>query len=245
MPLKYHEANWARTIMDIFGGPGTAALFHRVAATVMMALFLYVCFLSFKYVFRSQNGAKGWVSRLFGPESLCPNLKDWQDIKGMFRWFFGKGEMVRFARWTYFEKFDFFAVFWGMFIIGGSGLIMWFPELFSHLLPGKVINIATIAHSEEALLAAVFIFTVHFFHNHLAPGKFPMEDNVFTGRYTIDEFKHERPEEYDRVVAEGRLEEIKAEKPGIGIKLFSAVFGYGAVFLGIGLTCLIIWAIFQ
>lgn len=244
MPIKYHDAQWAGAVMNLLGGPENAALIHRISAAIEIIMFLYVLLASLKYIFVGSNGTKGWLGRLFGPDSLCPNMKDAKDIKDMVLWFFNKGDGPKFDRWTYFEKFDFFAVFWGMTIIGGSGLIMWFPEQVSHILPGWMINVATIAHSEEALLAAIFIFTVHFFNTHLVPNKFPLEDNVFTGRYTMEEFKHERPEEYERMIEEGRLESLKAEKPSIGIKLFSAFFGYGAVIIGLTLTVLIAWAYF-
>ena len=149
--------------------------------------------------------------------------------------------MPQFEHWTYWEKFDFFAVFWGMFVIGLSGLMLWFPELFSYVLPGWFINIATVAHSEEALLAAVFIFTVHFFNNHLVPNKFPLEDNIFTGRYIVEALKEERPMEYERIMAQERIEEITAEEPGILTRLLSSVFGIACVLLGIALTALILW----
>jgi len=80
-----------------------------------------------------------------------------------------------FDRWTYWEKFDYFAVFWGVFIIGSSGLFMWFPTFFTRFLPGWLINIALIIHSDEALLAAGFIFSIHFFNTHFRIEKFPMD----------------------------------------------------------------------
>jgi cytochrome b subunit of formate dehydrogenase len=243
-PLKYHETAWAKVMINFWGGVTGAGICHRIAALVLIAMFLYTCCLSVKYLFPKGQGAKGWLGRLFGPDSLCPNLKDLNDIRGMFRWFLGRGEMPQFDRWTYWEKFDFFAVFWGMFVIGLSGLMLWFPELFSYILPGWVINIAAVTHSEEALLAAVFIFTVHFFNNHLVPNKFPLEDNIFTGRYTVEALKEERPLEYERIMAEDRIETIKAKEPGVLTRLFSSVFGIACVLLGLLLTTLIMWAIF-
>ena len=87
-----------------------------------------------------------------------------------------------FDRWTYWEKFDYWAPFWGVTIIGGSGLMLWFPDVTASILPGWVFNVATIAHGEEAVLAAVFLFTVHFFNNHFRPDKFPLDIVMFTGR---------------------------------------------------------------
>ncbi|MBN1546370.1 MAG: hypothetical protein JW902_06900, partial [Syntrophaceae bacterium] len=241
-PLKYPQTAWAKIMMDLFGGATMAGIFHRIAASVLIGLFLYIAWLSVKFLFPGWK-AKGWLGRLFGPDSLCPNLKDLRDIKGMFLWFFNRGEMPQFDRWTYWEKFDFFAVFWGMTVIGGSGLTLWFPELASYVFPGWVLNVAALVHSEEAFLAAIFIFTVHFFNNHLVPNKFPLEDNVFTGRYTVEALQEERPLEYERLVREGRLEDLKRPAPGMITMFLSSAFGLVSLLLGLFLTGLIFWAV--
>ena len=242
--LKYYEAPWASTLIGLWGGAERAGIFHRAAATILIALFLYVVWLSFSFVFPKGQGTKGWLKRLFGPDSLCPNLKDLQDLVGMFRWFFNRGEMPKFDRWTYWEKFDFMAVFWGMFAIGGSGLLLSKPEWSSWIFPGWVLNVATLVHSEEALLAALFIFTVHFFNTHFVPTKFPMDRIIFTGRYRLDEMQEQKPLQFERLKAEGKLDALKREHPGILLKIVSAIFGFGCLLLGIGLTALIFWAMF-
>ena len=241
-PLKYHETPIAEFLINLWGGVTMAGHLHRAAAIILWALFLYTCWLSLRFLFPGGK-TKGWLGRLFGPESLFFNLKDWADLKGMLRWFFDRGEMPRFERWTYWEKFDFFAVFWGMFVIGLSGLVLWFPETFSYIMPGWMINVAAVAHSEEAFLAAIFIFTVHFFHNHLVPNKFPMESNIFTGRYSVSALKKERPEEYERIIAEDRLEALKRTQPGPLDQLVAAVIGIASVLLGLLLTVLIFWSV--
>ena len=107
----------------------------------------------------------------------------------MFKWFFGMGPRPVFDRWTYWEKFDYWAPFWGVTIIGVSGLMLWLPGVFGAFLPGWVFNVATIFHGEEAFLAVVFLFTVHFFNNHFRPDKFPLDVVMFTGTVPLDEFK--------------------------------------------------------
>jgi len=242
-PLKYPDSFWARAFMAVFGGIQNAGITHRTSAAIMWLLFLYTCWLLLKFLFPGFR-VKGWVGRLFGPDSFFPRVKDFQDCWGMFKWFFNRGERPRFDRWTYWEKFDFMAVFWGMLIIGLSGVIMSMPELSSHFMPGWIINIVYLAHSEEALLAAVFIFTIHFFNNHLVPDKFPLERNIFTGSYTLDALKRERPEEYERVLKENRLKEIKCKSPGTAVRLFAGIFGIASVLVGLTLTVLIFWAVF-
>ena len=104
-----------------------------------------------------------------------------------------RGRGRAYGRCTYWEKFDYFAVFWGMFIIGSTGLFLWFPEFFTIVLPGWFVNVATIIHSDEALLAVAFIFTIHFFNTHFRPDKFPMDPVIFTGRVPLEELKRDKP----------------------------------------------------
>jgi cytochrome b subunit of formate dehydrogenase len=242
-PVKYPEAAWSRILIDLWGGAHQAALFHRGAALLLIAIVTYVGWESFRFLFPGGQGTKGWIGRLLGPDSLFPNLKDWEDMKGMFRWFFDRGEMPKFDRWTYWEKFDFMAVFWGMFAIGGSGLLLWKPEWSSYVVPGWVLNIAAMVHSEEALLAALFIFTVHFFNTHFIPTKFPMDRIIFTGTYSMEDLREQRPLEYERLTAANRLDSLRREHPGIPLKLISATFGLASLLLGLLLTVLIFWAI--
>jgi hypothetical protein len=108
-------------------------------------------------------------------------------------------------------KFDYWAVFWGMFIIGGSGVLLWFPQFAT--LPGWIYNIALLIHGEEALLATGFIFAVHFFNRHFRAETFPMDMVMFTGRVTLDGLRAERPAEYDRLLASGKLEELDPAPP--------------------------------
>ncbi len=154
----------------------------------------------------------------------------------MIRWFFGQGPKPKFDRWTYWEKFDFLAVYWGMFAIGLSGLMLWFPEFFCIFLPGWVLNIAHIVHSDEALLASGFIFTVHFFNTHFRPSKFPFDPVIFTGRLPKYELVEERPEQYKRLVAQNRLETYRSTYPSAWVDLFSNVMGFAM--LAIGLFCI-------
>lgn len=242
-PLKYHTEPWAGFLIGLWGGAHNAGIFHRIAAAVLMGLFAVVVWRSVCFVFPLGVGKQGWKERLLGPDSLFPRWKDWEDLKGMTMWFFDRGERPRFDRWTYWEKFDFWAVFWGMFAIGGSGLLLWSPELSSYLVPGWVLNVAAIVHSEEALLAALFIFTVHFFNTHFVPDKFPMDRLIFTGTYSLDELRRFRPEEYERLVSTGKVEEIKRPHPSIFLKLAAATFGLASLLLGSFLTVLFILAL--
>jgi len=156
------------------------------------------------------------------------------------------GERPKYGRWTYWEKFDYMAVFWGVAVIGFSGLILWFPEIFTKLLPGWVINVAQIIHSDEALLAVVFIFTIHFFNTHLRPEAFPMDTVIFTGHVELEEYKIDRPKEYELMEESGELESfvVKTEITKSWLKIVK-FFGFVALSTGIFLVILIIYSLIE
>jgi len=209
MSLKFSYTSWAAFLSRRLGGFETAGFIHRAAAVLMFGLFLtHLLDLNRK---RKREHGGSFVKLLLGPDSMLLGRRDVQELVGSLKWFVGAGPRPRYGRWTYWEKFDYFAVFWGIFVIGATGLMLWFPVLFTRFLPGWLINVATIIHSDEALLATGFIFTVHFFNTHLRPEKFPMDTVVFTGRMPVAEFKRDKPAEYEALVAAGKLEENLVE----------------------------------
>ncbi len=243
LPLKFADQQWAVVMMNMYGGAANAALLHRVGAVITFVYFASALFMSAKFLFYKLQYPAEFFRRLFGPESLCPNLRDIQDVTNMVRWFLFLGPKPTFDRWTYWEKFDFIAVFWGMFAIGGSGLMLWFPEFFGSFLPGWVFNVATIIHSDEALLATGFIFTVHFFNTHGRPEKFPMDFVIFNGELPKEEFIEERGDQWKRYEEEGILDNYIKEKPsGIAYDFFIKGFGFTAVIIGVALLVLMIYA---
>jgi cytochrome b subunit of formate dehydrogenase len=252
MPLKFYYTEWARVLFRVIGGAETARALHRLGALVTFLYFgLHVtslvskCWRGRKSIRDAETG-KISLKRLwkvvFGPDSMMPTMQDWRDFVGHNKWFFGKGPRPQFDRWTYWEKFDYFAVFWGVFIIGSSGLVMWFPTVFTKFLPGWLINVALIIHSDEALLAAGFIFSIHFFNTHFRIEKFPMDTVIFSGRVSKSEMLHERRRWYDRLVAEGRLDAHRVRDEWLRWKSIARSFGYFFFGLGIILLGLIVYA---
>jgi len=244
LPLKFSHADWAKGLVGVFGGVSNAGLIHRICAIITFGYFAAILVNVVYFVFFRKGVKGGALRRLFGPDSLAPRWQDVKDIIGMVKWFFGKGPRPRFDRWTYWEKFDFMAVFWGMFAIGLSGLMLWFPDFFSIFLPGWIFNVALIVHSDEALLASGFIFTVHFFNTHFRPEKFPIDVGIFTGRFPKVEFIDDRPGHYDRLVAEKRLDTFKAKHPSVLTYLWGQLFGFATIFVAMICVLLILWGFF-
>jgi len=183
-----------------------------------------------------------WRALLLGPDSMLPSKRDISDFVGNMKWFIGRGPRPAYGRWTYWEKFDYFAVFWGIFVIGSTGLTLWFPEFFTRFIPGWFLNVATIIHSDEALLAVGFIFTVHFFNTHLRPEKFPMDIVVFTGRMSVEDLKEDKPAEYEQLVRSGKLEQNLAEPYQPIVVRSIRAFAWAALGMGFSIVIWIIYA---
>jgi cytochrome b subunit of formate dehydrogenase len=243
LPLKFSDQQWATDFMKFYGGTSNAGMIHRICAMVTFVYFFSAIVMSVHFLFIRKDIKGNWLQRLFGPDSLFPNLRDLRDVAAMVSWFFFKGPKPTFERWTYWEKFDFFAVFWGMFAIGGSGLMLWFPEFFGRFLPGWMFNIATIVHSDEALLATGFIFTVHFFNTHGRPEKFPMDFVIFNGQISKHEMAEERGDQWTRYEEEGKTDLFKVSRPsGVAYDFLIKGFGFFALFTGIILLMLMIYS---
>ncbi|HPF36756.1 MAG TPA: cytochrome C, partial [Candidatus Krumholzibacteria bacterium] len=181
MTLKFSYLGWAQAISHALGGFQGTGVIHRIAALIT---FFYFTRHIIALVSKKKESGKSWKDFVLGPDSMLPNKRDGQEFIQTVKWFVGLGPRPEYGRWTYWEKFDYLAVFWGVAMIGFSGLVLWFPEFFTRLLPGWFINVATIIHSDEALLATGFIFTIHFFNTHFRPDRFPMDPVIFTGRMT-------------------------------------------------------------
>ena len=224
----FAETPFAKLVIAIFGSPKAAAYAHRIAATTMLSIFaLHLV----AVVVRIGGNLRDW--NWFGPASLVPSWQDLKDAIAMFKWFFGLGPRPMFDRWTYWEKFDYWAVFWGMAIIGGSGMMLAFPAATASVLPGWMFNVATIVHGEEAILAAVFLFTVHFFNNHFRPDKFPLDTVMFTGAVPLEEFRREHALEYRRLKASGELARRLVDAPSEPMMLGSKILGFTLITFGL------------
>jgi cytochrome b subunit of formate dehydrogenase len=105
-------------------------------------------------------------------------------------------ERPRFGRFAYFEKFDYWAVFWGCAIFLFSGLAMWFPGMVSHLtgtVSPALFDALKEAHAHEAVLAFLAIAIWHVYNVHLRPGRFPGALTFLHGRISRRERLAEHP----------------------------------------------------
>ncbi len=194
LPQKFHDAAISQWWVALLGGGDNVRSIHRVSGVLMGLDCLYhILYLSYGVLIR-RRPLSTW---------MLPQLKDIADFWGELRYWFGLSRLrPRFERFNWREKFDYWAVFWGIPMMGISGLVMMYPVVASQLFPNWLIPVSFVAHSDEAILAAGWIFTVHFFNAHLAPNVFPFNSSIFSGRVSVRRYREEHPLEFARMTGE-------------------------------------------
>jgi cytochrome b subunit of formate dehydrogenase len=190
IPLKFHEARFAEIFFDLVGGVQMSTLVHRIGAVGLIAVGAY----HLLYLAAFREGRRNFLQ-------LLPAPKDVTDFFQMLRYFLGRSqERPRFGRFSYVEKFDYWAVYWGMVIMIGSGLILWFLETSLRFLPKFAADIAREAHSDEGLLATMAIIIWHFYNVHLNPEHFPINWTFWTGKISEEDMQIHHPLEYEEMM---------------------------------------------
>ena len=224
----YMLTPWGRWLGGLFGGYDAALRVHVVVGIFMIiAFFVHLAYMLFKIDWRRLPAS------LIGPDSLLPRPKDLVDFFRHIGWFLGFKKLPEFDRWGYWEKFDYWAVFWGMVILGITGLMMAFPFIASRNMPGWGLNVALWIHRIEGLLAMAHIFLVHFFVAHLRRHNFPMDRAMFAGSTDFDAVRHEKPAWYQRLKADGQLEQMLVADSAPAQRIVHYLFGYAVVAVGL------------
>jgi formate dehydrogenase subunit gamma len=200
-PIKFPDSGFWDIFVSLFGGIENMRLYHRLAAAVMIVDFVVHVIYIFYKIIRNKTP----LTKL----PLLPGPKDARDLWLNLRHFlFLTDERPQFHKFSYIEKFDYWAVFWGMFIMAGSGLILWFPEEAGSFMASELIQIAYVAHSDEALLAFLAIAIWHFYNVHFNPRIWPANKVWYKGTLTESEMRHEHPLELEEILEKERKSEM-------------------------------------
>jgi cytochrome b subunit of formate dehydrogenase len=227
------ETEWGRGLAYVFGGYGSALVLHKVSGTFMVLLFLsHLVYLAVVIDWRE------FPASVFGPDTLMPRLSDFKDFFQHIGWFVGLAKVPKFGRWGYWEKFGYWAVFWGVVVFGITGFMLFDPVATARYFPGWSLNVALYVHREETILAMGYLFIAHFFVAHFRPNRFPMDRAIFDGTLDLEETIEERPEWIGRMRRDGVLEQqIVFSEPSRAYRVASYVFGY--LMVGLGLFLLV------
>ncbi len=184
--LRYPGAEWALTLTGALGGVDFWRVIHRIGGSILILAAVY----HLAYSLLHEDGRRDFMLML-------PRGKDFVHLGQNLRYFFGvSATPPNFGRFTYFEKFDYWAVFWGCVVMIGSGLAMWFPRFVLALFPGltpAAFDAFKEAHAHEAVLAFLAIIVWHMYNVHLRPDRFPGSWAWVHGRIAGAEQANEHP----------------------------------------------------
>lgn len=224
----YIETPFGRGLAAILGGYEASLSIHKFVGIFMIFGFLvHFFYMLFAVKWRE------FPSNLFNADSLLPGPKD---LKAFFQhvgWFFGIGKAPGFDRWGYWEKFDYWAVFWGIPILGVTGLMMAYSMTSTRIIPGWSLNVAFWIHRIEAMLAMAHVFIIHFLIGHLRWHNFPMDRAMFEGSVDATASRHERPAWIERLERTGNLKGLLVGETSIGLRILYYLFGYAAMATGV------------
>ncbi len=201
MPLKFPHFVLSEGVIAVLGGVRHAGLLHRAAALLLIAAAVYHVI----YTIVSPSGRRDFLL-------LLPRPQDALDAVQRIKLYLGlTDEPPKFGRFSYIEKFDYWAVYWGCVIMIGSGSILWGNEIALKYLPLYWTNIAKIAHSDEALLATLALVIWHFYNVHFNPDTFPGSLTWWHGKIDKHHMLEHHALEYERIMAERREQAAKGE----------------------------------
>lgn len=217
-PVLFFEWNFWKIA---FGSPFSfylRGLLHRISAVMLIGLSIFHIF----YVLLSKDGREFL-------RAMIPNGKDFKDAFETFMHYFGltrylksRGILTKFFeknpywlfnglpkydRYDFRQKFEYWAVVLGSFVMILTGLAMWFVEITISIFPLWLYDVCRIIHSYEAILAFLAIIIWHMYNVHLNPEAFPMSKIWLTGKITLRELRERHPLEYERFI-----ERMKKEK---------------------------------
>lgn len=216
MPIKFADHAWSAKLIGLMGGLSWARFIHRVCGVILLAAFVYhLGYLTASFVRRVRkaraDGKKDHLWRMLADSPMVVTPQDVRQFGQLFLYLlFRRRERPRFGHFNFMQKFEYWAVFWGMPVMGLSGLALWGAPWVSEFVSGRVLNFAFIIHSDEAYLAFIYIAVVHMFSVIFAPSVFPLSLGSLSGQVPAEELAEGHSGALEQVAA--RLN-VAADEP--------------------------------
>ncbi|UCE89335.1 MAG: cytochrome b/b6 domain-containing protein [Pseudomonadota bacterium] len=160
---------------------------HRIAGVAVTV----ICIYHLIYVTVNADG-RSWF------KDMLPRPSDavfaWQNIMFMLGFRDARPKMDRFF---YLEKLEYWSVYFGMFIVIVTGIMLW----TEYLWPKFYLDVAGAFHLGEATLAALAIIIGHIFSVHYNAHVYPMNRAFLDGMISEELMKEEHGLWYEREMA--------------------------------------------
>jgi cytochrome b subunit of formate dehydrogenase len=191
--LKFPDS-WFANLLAM--GEKVRGITHRVAAVILIGVGAYHIF----YLALTRDGRRLILDFL-------PGSKDASDVWRTLRYYTGMGrEKPEFARFNYAEKAEYWALVWGMFVMAGTGIMLWAKVAVGNLLPRWWLDVATAIHFYEAVLATLAIVVWHFYQVFLDPDVYPMNWAWWDGKMPFEHYAEEHALDTDALLQAARRE---------------------------------------
>ena len=188
LPQKYRTTSWSLFILSTPERVQTVQKIHHIAALVLTVEVLY----------HLVNGIIQIARRRLSAD-IFPVWQDFKDAWQMLLYLlFISKKKPQFKKYNFEQKITYWFLFFGIGILVVTGFTLWFPEIVTRWLPGSVVPAALLAHSDEAIVAAIFIVLWHFYHVHVER----LNLSIFTGEINKEDMESYHALEYRRLEAE-------------------------------------------
>lgn len=187
-PIKFADRPWAAWLITQFGGLPSARLLHRWAGVLLMAGFFYhMIYVAWGLIQERRKTGKN-IFLLIWELPMLVRPQDGKEMLDLLLYvLFLKKKRPLGERFNAEEKFEYIGVFWGTFVLGVTGILMWANAWTSRYVPGRILTIAMLLHTFEAFLALLHVGIVHMTTVILSPGVFPISKAMFTGNTPTEE----------------------------------------------------------
>ncbi len=185
LPQKYRDMSWSQDLLSTPERLDLIRQIHHIAAIILAMEAIYHIGRAIYLLARRKMSA-----------AMFPTMQDVTDAWHMLQYLlFLRKEKPVFGKYNFEQKVTYWFLFFGFALMGISGFIIWFPVQFTKFLPGGVVPASKMAHSTEAVVAAIFIIIWHFYHVHIER----LNLSIFTGRLSEKEMREFHAKEYKRV----------------------------------------------
>jgi formate dehydrogenase gamma subunit len=196
--LRFSDAWWSLLLFGREGGFPLRSLIHRISAVVLVLLSVaHLLYL------RGRRGRE-FIRHIF------PTMEDLVELRQLLLYNLGKThQRPNFGRFSFGEKFEYWALVWGMIIMTVTGSMLWFDNYVVQALPKGVLDVMLVIHYYEAWLATLSILIWHLYSTVFNPAIYPMNPSWITGTMPLEQYQHEHPGDGDPLAGEPEPERAR------------------------------------
>jgi formate dehydrogenase gamma subunit len=212
---KYATADISEALIRLLGGIESTRIIHRTAAVIFLLEAVYHLVVL---------GYKLYIQRV--EASMMPGVKDVRDVIQFVGFNLGiTKDHPKMGRFNFAEKAEYWAMIWGLVMMGLTGLMLWNPISTANILPGQVIPAAKSAHGLEAVLAVLAIILWHFYNVHIKMWNWAM----LKGTLSQKEMEEEHALELEAIQADQKPQPLSAQERAKRMKIFVPVSAVASI----------------